>query len=73
MVGTYPNQTGGTLLRGYVQTNGPLGANQLPYYAGPIIVAQSNRPVRVKFTNALPTGGRAISSSLQTPASWVQG
>ncbi len=56
VVGTYPNQTGGTLLRGYVQTNGPLGANQLPYYAGPIIVAQSNRPLRVKFTNALPTG-----------------
>ena len=54
--GTWPNQTGGTQLRGYVQTNGPLGMNQLPYYLGPVIVAQTNRPVRVKFTNALPTG-----------------
>ena len=54
--GTWPNQSGGTQLRGYVQTNGPLGTAQPPYYLGPIIVAQSNRPVRVKFTNALPTG-----------------
>jgi FtsP/CotA-like multicopper oxidase with cupredoxin domain len=55
--GTWPNQTGGgTLLRGYVQTNGPNGPNRIPNYLGPIIVAQSNRPVRVKFTNALPTG-----------------
>jgi FtsP/CotA-like multicopper oxidase with cupredoxin domain len=58
VVGTYPNQTsGGTLLRGYVQTNAPAGSTSLmPYYLGPIIVAQSGRPVRVKFTNALPTG-----------------
>ena len=41
--GTYPNQTGGTLLRGDVQTNGPLGLGQLPYYLGPVIVAQANR------------------------------
>ena len=55
--GTWPNQTGGgTLLRGYVQTNGPNGPNRIPNYLGPIMVAQSNRPVRVKFTNALPTG-----------------
>src|SRR5579859_5981643 len=47
--------SGGTLLRGYVQTNGPLGASQLPYYLGPVIVATSGRPVRVKFTNALPS------------------
>ena len=26
-----------------------------PHYLGPLIIAQSNRPVRVKFTNALPT------------------
>src|SRR4051794_31669441 len=51
--GTWPNQTGGTQLRGYMQTNGGPG---VPNYLGPIIVAQSNRPVRVKFTNALPTG-----------------
>ena len=55
--GTWPNQTGGTLLRGYVQTNAPVGSPALvPNYLGPIIVAQSNRPVRIKFTNALPTG-----------------
>src|SRR5437763_10494788 len=47
--GTWPNQTGGTQLRGYMQTNGGLG---VPNYLGPIIIAQSNRPVRVKFTNA---------------------
>ncbi len=55
VVGTWPNQTGGTQLRGYVQTNGPNGANQLPYYLGPLIIAQENRPVRVKFVNALPS------------------
>jgi FtsP/CotA-like multicopper oxidase with cupredoxin domain len=27
-----------------------------PHYLGPIILAQRNRPVRVKFTNLLPTG-----------------
>ena len=55
--GSWPSQTGGTLLRGYVQTNAPLGSPALiPSYLGPLIVAQSNRPVRVKFTNALPTG-----------------
>jgi FtsP/CotA-like multicopper oxidase with cupredoxin domain len=54
--GAWPNQTGGTQLRGYVQTNSPLGTAQVPYYLGPIIVAQANRPVRVKFTNALPIG-----------------
>ena len=48
--------TGGTKLRGYRQTN-TTNANLLtPHYLGPVIVAQKNRPVRVKFTNALPTG-----------------
>ena len=42
-----------TMLRGYVQTNGPLGLAQKPYYLGPLIIAHSNRPVRVKFTNSL--------------------
>jgi FtsP/CotA-like multicopper oxidase with cupredoxin domain len=53
-----------TRLRGYVQTNNgtdpttqlntmaPTGIN----YLGPIIVAQRDRPVRIKFTNELPTG-----------------
>ncbi len=27
-----------------------------PHYLGPLILAQTNRPVRVKFTNFLPTG-----------------
>jgi FtsP/CotA-like multicopper oxidase with cupredoxin domain len=27
-----------------------------PYYLGPMIVAQANKPVRVKFINMLPTG-----------------
>lgn len=45
-----------TTLRGYRQTNGPLG-NAAPFqYLGPLIVAQKNRPVRVKFTNKLPAG-----------------
>ena len=65
--GTWPNQTGGgTLLRGYVQTNGPNGPNRIPNYLGPIIVAQSNRPVRssspMRFLPALP----AISLSPRT-------
>ncbi|RJQ54449.1 MAG: hypothetical protein C4521_06355 [Actinobacteria bacterium] len=52
-----------TRLRGYVQANNGTGAggenNVAPeaiHYLGPIIVAQKDRPVRIKFTNALPTG-----------------
>ena len=26
------------------------------HYLGPVIVSQKDRPVRIKFTNALPTG-----------------
>jgi FtsP/CotA-like multicopper oxidase with cupredoxin domain len=48
-----------TRLRGYVQVNGP-NTNTSPIsaaqYAGPLIIAQSNRPVRLKFSNLLPTG-----------------
>jgi FtsP/CotA-like multicopper oxidase with cupredoxin domain len=51
-----------TTLRGYVQTNNGtdgFGNNTLTpasvHYLGPIIVANRNRPVRVKFTNNLPT------------------
>ncbi len=48
-----------TTLRGYVQV--PTGSAGCPVapapsYLGPIIVAQKNRPVRVKFTNCLPPG-----------------
>ena len=52
-----------TTLRGYVQTNNGTdgnGANTLApdpiQYLGPFIVATKDRPVRVKFTNELPTG-----------------
>ena len=51
-----------TRLRGYVQTNNGTagGANTVVpatiHYLGPIIVAQKDRPVRIKFTNELPTG-----------------
>ena len=55
-----PNKT---LLRGYVQTNNGMdenGANVVApapvQYLGPLIVAQKNRPVRIKFTNNLPVG-----------------
>ena len=43
-----------TRLRGYVQVKN--GADVAPiHYLGPIIVASRDRPVRVKFTNKLPT------------------
>ena len=52
-----------TLLRGYVQTNngmdengGNIVAPAPVQYLGPMIIAQKNRPVRVKFTNKLPIG-----------------
>ncbi len=45
-----------TKLRGYRQTN-TSDANISKFsYLGPIILAQKDRPVRVKFTNSLPTG-----------------
>jgi FtsP/CotA-like multicopper oxidase with cupredoxin domain len=64
VVGTFPNQTGGTTLRGYKQTNnGTDGAGNntvvppaTPSYLGPTIVATRDRPVRIKFTNNLPIG-----------------
>ena len=46
----------GHLFREYRQTNGPLGDAEEFHFLGPIIVAQKNRPVRIKFTNVLPTG-----------------
>ncbi len=45
-----------TKLRGYRQTNAPDPDLNTFHYSGPIIIAQKNRPVRVKFTNNLPTG-----------------
>jgi FtsP/CotA-like multicopper oxidase with cupredoxin domain len=53
--GSYPNQTGGTLLRGYVEvkSGNPVGT---PSYLGPVIVAQRDKPVRITFRNKLPYG-----------------
>ena len=45
-----------TLLRGYVQVNTTDATVSKPNVLGPTIVAQRNRPVRVKFTNRLPIG-----------------
>ena len=52
-----------TQLRSYVQTNFGTDGSGLntvtpgpANYLGPLIIATSNRPVRVKFINALPTG-----------------
>ena len=53
-----------TQLQGYVQLNNGTdaqGHNTIappgqPYFLGPMISAQRNRPVRVKFINMLPTG-----------------
>ncbi|MDR4948298.1 fibronectin type III domain-containing protein [Neobacillus cucumis] len=45
-----------TKLRGYMQTNTTDPNVSKPNYLGPIIVAKKDRPVRIKFTNKLPTG-----------------
>ncbi len=42
-----------TRLRGYVDL--APGADSKGHYLGPVIIAERNRPVRVKFTNLLPT------------------
>jgi FtsP/CotA-like multicopper oxidase with cupredoxin domain len=44
-----------TTLRGYVQVKNGQDVSPISYL-GPTIVAQRDRPVRVKFTNKLPTG-----------------
>jgi FtsP/CotA-like multicopper oxidase with cupredoxin domain/putative cell wall-binding protein len=45
-----------TRLRGYRQLNTTDTAVGRPSYLGPTIIAQRDRPVRVKFTNMLATG-----------------
>ena len=45
-----------TRLRGYRQTNTSDPTVSEFHYLGPLIIAQKGRPVRVKFTNSLPTG-----------------
>ncbi len=44
-----------TTLRGYVQVRNGVAVSPISYL-GPTIVATKDRPVRVKFTNKLPTG-----------------
>lgn len=45
-----------TTLRGYVQVNTTDPKVSKVNYFGPMIEAQKDRPVRIKFTNKLPTG-----------------
>jgi FtsP/CotA-like multicopper oxidase with cupredoxin domain len=55
-----------TKLRGYVQLNDPANpvtvsgghvtSGPQPHYLGPVIVAAKDKPVRIKFSNLLPTG-----------------
>ena len=45
-----------TTLRGYRQTNTSDATVSQFHYLGPLIIAQKGRPVRIKFTNNLPTG-----------------
>ena len=45
-----------TTLRGYVQLTNAGVQIGTPNYLGPTIIAQKNRPVRVKFINRLPVG-----------------
>jgi FtsP/CotA-like multicopper oxidase with cupredoxin domain len=55
VTGAWPNQIGGTKLRGYVQlVQGTTNFVSPPHYLGPMIIATKNRPVRIKFINLLP-------------------
>jgi len=45
-----------TTLRGYRQTNTTDPTVSVFSYLGPLIIAEENTPVRIKFTNSLPTG-----------------
>ncbi len=45
-----------TRLRGYRQTNTADATVRAFHYLGPLIVSHRDRPVRIKFTNSLPTG-----------------
>ena len=52
-------KTGGFTLAGYNgAANKAAYASQYAGYLGPVIVAQKNRPVRVKLVNLLPTGAK---------------
>ncbi|MGA8891062.1 MAG: hypothetical protein WB493_05800 [Anaeromyxobacteraceae bacterium] len=48
-----------TKVRGYVQTNdGTAHAKEAQNWLGPVIIAQKDRPVRIKFKNEKTAGGR---------------
>ncbi|WP_066313342.1 multicopper oxidase domain-containing protein [Bacillus sp. FJAT-29814] len=47
-----------TTLRGYRQTNTNDSTVSKFSFLGPVIIAQKGRPVRIKFTNKLPTGSK---------------
>lgn len=47
---------GATTLRSYVQLSSGANAVADAQYLGPLFIAQKNRPVRLKFSNLLPTG-----------------
>lgn len=49
---------GATTLRSYVQLSSTPGFDPVTsaQYLGPLFIAQKNKPVRVKFSNLLPTG-----------------
>ncbi|HEY3356767.1 MAG TPA: putative Ig domain-containing protein, partial [Polyangia bacterium] len=58
-----------TTLRGYRQANTTDATVSRFHYLGPLIVAQKGRPVRIKFTNRLPTGaGGALFLPVDTTA-----
>ncbi len=44
-----------TTFRGYKDL-GSTGSDANPHYLGPLIIAKTGRPVRIKFDNLLPTG-----------------
>jgi len=46
-----------TKLRGYRQTNVAPPGNQF-HYLGPLIIATKDKPVRIKFTNAIPASSK---------------
>ncbi len=56
--------SGGTKLRGYVQEINGVQVGQ-PHYLGPLIIAQKNRAIRIKFINRLP-GGSSLFLPLDT-------
>ncbi len=45
-----------TRLRGYYDKNPNADGGNVNHYLGPVIIAQKDKPVRVKFYNELPTG-----------------